>query len=197
MLWQARLTVLKCTAEVPSFSVACHQRFATGEFNNHQRQIFTRLRLRAIEHHVPLSVRLIPTTILPSPVTDSSYSRDQVAANDQADHDTSMAPASPLSPTTNMNADEPRQEQDEGRGAGQRQPTKPHARPRLDLSTAPKERKRGKSMFGLVLGTLNKAKIEDKERNASDAVRVVSPLRFQDVCTDALVLWIGEEAATN
>lgn len=26
-------------------------------------------------------------------------------------------------------------------------------------------------MFGLVLGTLNKAKIEDKERNASEAVR--------------------------
>ena len=25
-------------------------------------------------------------------------------------------------------------------------------------------------MFGLVLGTLNKAKIEDKERNASEAV---------------------------
>jgi pinin/SDK/memA/ protein conserved region len=44
-------------------------------------------------------------------------------------------------------------------------------RPVLDLTLEPKERKRGKSMFGLVLGTLNKAKIEDKERNASDAVR--------------------------
>lgn len=47
-------------------------------------------------------------------------------------------------------------------------------RPRLDLSTAPdgtRERKRGKSMFGLVLGTLNKAKIEDKERNASEAAK--------------------------
>lgn len=46
-------------------------------------------------------------------------------------------------------------------------------RPRLDLSTAAdgnRERKRGKSMFGIVLGTLNKAKIEDKERNASEAV---------------------------
>jgi len=47
-------------------------------------------------------------------------------------------------------------------------------RPRLDLSAAPdgnRERKRGKSMFGLVLGTLNKAKIEDKERNASEAAK--------------------------
>jgi hypothetical protein len=43
-------------------------------------------------------------------------------------------------------------------------------RPRLDLTASPLERKRGKSMFGLVLGTLNKAKIEDKERNASEAV---------------------------
>lgn len=48
-------------------------------------------------------------------------------------------------------------------------------RPRLDLSAAiggGKERKRGKSMFGLLVGTLNKAKIEDKERNASEAVSV-------------------------
>jgi hypothetical protein len=44
-------------------------------------------------------------------------------------------------------------------------------RPRLDLNVDPRERKRGKSMFGLLLGTLNKAKIEDKERNASEAVR--------------------------
>lgn len=47
-------------------------------------------------------------------------------------------------------------------------------RPRLDLSgTADgnRERKRGKSMFGLLLGTLNKAKIEDKERNASEAAK--------------------------
>jgi len=46
-------------------------------------------------------------------------------------------------------------------------------RPRLDLGAAPgggRERKRGKSMFGILVGTLNKAKIEDKERNASDAV---------------------------
>jgi hypothetical protein len=43
-------------------------------------------------------------------------------------------------------------------------------RPRIDLGIS--ERKRGKSMFGIVLGTLNKAKIEDKERNASEAVRI-------------------------
>ncbi|OJA12152.1 hypothetical protein AZE42_10544 [Rhizopogon vesiculosus] len=41
-------------------------------------------------------------------------------------------------------------------------------RPRIDLGIS--ERKRGKSMFGIVLGTLNKAKIEDKERNASEAM---------------------------
>jgi len=46
-------------------------------------------------------------------------------------------------------------------------------RPRLDLTAVAgnRERKRGKSMFGLVLGTLNKAKIEDKERNASEAAK--------------------------
>jgi len=42
-------------------------------------------------------------------------------------------------------------------------------RPRLDLSE-PQKRKRG-GMFGLLLGTLNKAKIEDKERNASEAAK--------------------------
>jgi len=45
----------------------------------------------------------------------------------------------------------------------------PKRRPRLDLTAEP--RKRGaKSMFGIVLGTLNKAKVEDKQRNASEAV---------------------------
>ena len=47
-------------------------------------------------------------------------------------------------------------------------------RPRIDMAVEPRERKRGKTMFGLLLGTLNKAKDEDKERNASDAVRLVS-----------------------
>lgn len=44
-------------------------------------------------------------------------------------------------------------------------------RPRLDLTSGPRERKRGKTMFGLLVGTLNKAKTEDKERSATDAVR--------------------------
>ncbi|KIM36788.1 hypothetical protein M413DRAFT_448923 [Hebeloma cylindrosporum] len=46
-------------------------------------------------------------------------------------------------------------------------------RPRLDLGALGegRERKRGKSMFGILVGTLNKAKIEDKERNASDAAK--------------------------
>ena len=52
-------------------------------------------------------------------------------------------------------------------------------RPRLDLTVeGARERKRGKSMFGILLGTLNKAKIEDKERNASEAVRI-SPFSFR------------------
>jgi len=42
-------------------------------------------------------------------------------------------------------------------------------RPKLDLSE-PQKRKRG-GMFGLLLGTLNKAKIEDKERSASEAAK--------------------------
>lgn len=43
-------------------------------------------------------------------------------------------------------------------------------RPKLDLNVVRDERKRGKSMFGVLLNTLNKAKAEDKERNASEAV---------------------------
>ncbi|GLB38055.1 putative pinin/SDK/memA/ protein conserved region [Lyophyllum shimeji] len=63
----------------------------------------------------------------------------------------------------------------------QQPPTEPAAmatagkkRPRLDLDAlngGARERKRGKSMFGLLLGTLNKAKIEDKERSASEAAK--------------------------
>jgi pinin/SDK/memA/ protein conserved region len=55
-------------------------------------------------------------------------------------------------------------------------------RPRIDLTTDSRERKRGKSMFGILLGTLNKAKKEDHDRNASEAVSsnpvviVVQPL---------------------
>ncbi|KIK91881.1 hypothetical protein PAXRUDRAFT_830468 [Paxillus rubicundulus Ve08.2h10] len=44
-------------------------------------------------------------------------------------------------------------------------------RPKIDLGVLSGERRRGKSMFGIVLGTLNKAKIEDKERNASEAAK--------------------------
>ena len=47
-------------------------------------------------------------------------------------------------------------------------------RPRLDLAVDSRERKRGKTMFGILLGTLNRAKNEDKERNASEAVRPCS-----------------------
>ena len=56
----------------------------------------------------------------------------------------------------------------------------PRARPKLDLSsftnpaaasrTGAGERRKGKSIFGVVLGTLNKAKVEDRQRNASEAV---------------------------
>ncbi|TFY71240.1 hypothetical protein EVG20_g1765 [Dentipellis fragilis] len=67
-------------------------------------------------------------------------------------------------------------------------PTEPAAaatgrkRPRLDMAVEPRERKRGKSMFGLVLGTLNRAKNEDKERNASEAAkkRQLIEQRLQD-----------------
>ena len=48
----------------------------------------------------------------------------------------------------------------------------PKKRPRLDLTIEHRERKRGKSMFGLLVGTLNKAKTEDEARNASEAVRM-------------------------
>ncbi|KAF9479383.1 hypothetical protein BDN70DRAFT_993514 [Pholiota conissans] len=66
-------------------------------------------------------------------------------------------------------ADEPRSPTEPvPQGAGETR-----KRPRLDLSAAAggRERKRGKSMFGILVGTLNKAKIEDKERNASDAAK--------------------------
>jgi hypothetical protein len=56
----------------------------------------------------------------------------------------------------------------------------PKKRPRLDLTgsglanatsrASGGERRKGKSIFGMVIGTLNKAKIEDKERMASEAV---------------------------
>ncbi|KAJ8473824.1 hypothetical protein ONZ51_g7633 [Trametes cubensis] len=55
-------------------------------------------------------------------------------------------------------------------------------RPRIDMAVEPRERKRGKTMFGLVLGTLAKAKNEDQERNASEAAkkRQLIEQRLQD-----------------
>jgi len=53
-------------------------------------------------------------------------------------------------------------------------PTTVKKRPRLDLTDATgdgRDRKRGKSMFGILLGTLNKAKREDRERGASEAAK--------------------------
>jgi hypothetical protein len=46
-------------------------------------------------------------------------------------------------------------------------PPPARSRPKLDMTD---HRKKGKSMFGILVGTLNKAKIEDKERSASEAV---------------------------
>ncbi|KAI8968830.1 hypothetical protein BD414DRAFT_503674 [Trametes punicea] len=55
-------------------------------------------------------------------------------------------------------------------------------RPRIDMAVEPRERKRGKTMFGLVLGTLTKAKNEDQERSASEAAkkRQLIEQRLQD-----------------
>ena len=70
-------------------------------------------------------------------------------------------------------------------------------RPRLDLNAGdPRERKRGKSMFGLVLGTLNKAKVEDKERNASEAVGTNSLLWASNILTDCS-LFKGKKTTAN
>ncbi|KAH9833439.1 uncharacterized protein C8Q71DRAFT_712788 [Rhodofomes roseus] len=44
-------------------------------------------------------------------------------------------------------------------------------RPRIDMATEAGQRKRGKSMFALALGTLTKAKNEDRQRGQSDAAK--------------------------
>lgn len=49
-------------------------------------------------------------------------------------------------------------------------------------------------MFGLVLGTLNKAKIEDKERNASEAVGSRNSLKIS--CNHGAFL-VGKKTATD
>lgn len=43
------------------------------------------------------------------------------------------------------------------------------------------ERRKGKSIFGVVLGTLNRAKIEDKQRMSSEAVRRVPTLQPRNI----------------
>ncbi|KAF8328245.1 uncharacterized protein EI90DRAFT_2974750 [Cantharellus anzutake] len=59
------------------------------------------------------------------------------------------------------------------------------SRPRLDLSALTNvpsrtgERRKGKSIFGQVLGTLNKAKLEDKERSASEAAKKRQSIEFR------------------
>ena len=69
----------------------------------------------------------------------------------------------------------------------------PKKRPRLDLTIEPRERKRGKSMFGLLVGTLNKAKNEDEARNASEAVRWSISLRIYATSD----LDLGQETAVD
>lgn len=63
-------------------------------------------------------------------------------------------------------------------------PPRSRTRPKIDLSGAlggsTGERRKGKSMFGVLLGTLNKAKLEDRARSSSEAVRTGS---IQDIHT--------------
>lgn len=96
-------------------------------------------------------------------------SRDQLEDTDMADDIATPTTEVPAEATNGTN------EGDATPAAGPPQ----RARPRLDLSalTNPSsrkgpggERRKGKSIFGVVLGTLNKAKIEDKQRMASEAV---------------------------
>lgn len=56
-------------------------------------------------------------------------------------------------------------------------------RPRIEMAaSAQRDRKRGRSMFSLVVGTLNKARNEEGDRNSSEAVSPsvpVSPTPFK------------------
>ena len=56
-------------------------------------------------------------------------------------------------------------------------------RPRLDLTTDSRERKRGKTMFGVVMNTLNKAKLEDNQRSNSEAVRPFNTFQSNSKCS--------------
>lgn len=62
-------------------------------------------------------------------------------------------------------------------------------RPRIDLTADSRQYKRGKSMFGILLGTLNKAKQEDHDRSLSDAVSSISLVR--PVRTGFFLILIG------
>ncbi|KAI0712802.1 hypothetical protein C8T65DRAFT_608001 [Cerioporus squamosus] len=80
-----------------------------------------------------------------------------------------MATEDPMQATPEPTQDAPAPATEAGDAGDTKAGTK--KRPRLDMTLEPRERKRGKTMFGLVLGTLAKAKNEDKERNASDAAK--------------------------
>lgn len=78
----------------------------------------------------------------------------------------------------------------------------PRKRPKLDLSAlmgagpgAERKRKAGKSMFGVIVGTLTKAKIEDKERSATEAVSSCYITIVSDSCFLDRV--IGEKTEFN
>jgi pinin/SDK/memA protein len=103
------------------------------------------------------------------------YRQVQVSGNDQAlDTDATMQDAQTAQATAAAAA-------------------APKKRPRLDLTIEPRERKRGKSMFGLLVGTLNKAKTEDEARNASEAVR--GSICIRNCTTSDLVS--GQETAVD
>ena len=86
-------------------------------------------------------------------------------------------PAPPTAPAAMAAGNRKRPRLDLTLGAGEKDPENANGR----------ERKRGKSMFGLLLGTLNKAKSEDTERNKSEAVRQVVYLS-SDVLTNRMSL---------
>lgn len=58
------------------------------------------------------------------------------------------------------------------------------------------ERRKGKSIFGVVLGTLNRAKIEDKQRMSSEAVRLVNLLPIRKILTNSYCC-AGKEETRN
>ncbi|KZT65423.1 hypothetical protein DAEQUDRAFT_768889 [Daedalea quercina L-15889] len=75
----------------------------------------------------------------------------------------------PPVPDTDTQMDDTAQAQD---AAPTEEPTKAgRKRPRIDMAPDAGQRKRGKSMFALALGTLTKAKNEDRERNQSEAAK--------------------------